>query len=68
MNTRPTIQIPAPKFDLYQLVIVYWNDQEHVTQTVRRWLDFDDGDGCWWYKVQGLEQLFPEDVIGPRNI
>ena len=38
MNNRPTITIPAPKFEQYQLVIVYWNDQEHVTQTVRRWL------------------------------
>ena len=62
MTDFPQIQVRAPKFELYQLVVLYWNEQEHVTQIVRRWLDLEDG--YWWYKVQELEQLYPEDAFG----
>lgn len=61
-----SIQLCAPKFELYQLVVVHWNDEQHATQVVRRWLDLDDGEGCWWYKVHNLERLFPEQVIEPQ--
>lgn len=63
MNDLFHIQVRAPKFELYQQVILYWNRQEHLRQIVRRWLDLEDG--CWWYKVQGSEPLYPEDVFGP---
>ncbi len=64
MSDRSTITIPAPQFELFEFIVLCWNDQEHHTKVTRRWLDLDDG--CWWYQVQGLEQLFPEDALGPR--
>lgn len=56
MTDFPHLQVRAPKFELYQLIVLYWNEQEHVTQIVRRWLDLEDDQ--WWYKVQGSEQQY----------
>lgn len=67
MNKRPNIQIPKSKFELYELVTLYWNDQERPTKIVRRWFDFDDDSGYWWYKVELDEQLYPEAVFEPRG-
>jgi hypothetical protein len=54
-----TINIKSPRFDLYEMVFLYWNGRQHQTKVVRRWLDFDDG--CWWYKLSLDErQLYPE--------
>lgn len=63
------IQVSSPKFDLYGQVVLYWNEKEHSTTIVRRWLDLEDG--CWWYKVRGSEQLYPEnafDLLLPDKI
>lgn len=66
MNTRPTISIPTPKFDKYELVMLHWNDQEHPTKVVRRWFDADDG--AWWYETTVEQpQLYPEQALDPRN-
>lgn len=62
------IQVRAPKFELYQMATVYWNEEEHITSIVRRWFDMDDGtEGLWWYELEGLKQLFPESVIKPSG-
>jgi hypothetical protein len=61
---RPTIQIKAPKFELYQAVTLYWNEKQYNTKIVRRWFDLDDrSDGYWWYKVSNDEQFYPEDSL-----
>ena len=62
MNDRPTITIPAPKFELYQLVTLHWNDEAHPTKVTRRWFDADDG--CWHYETTVDQlRLYPEDVL-----
>lgn len=64
---RTTIQIRAPKFELDELVTLYWNSQGRPTKIVRRWFDLDDDSGYWWYKVSNDEQLYPEAVFEPRS-
>ncbi len=58
---NPTIEITAPKFDLYEFVTLYWNEQEQHTKVVRRWFDLEDD--LWWYKIQGSEALYPENAL-----
>jgi hypothetical protein len=59
------ITAPAPKFNQYEFVTVHW-DGETETQIVRRWLDYDDGVGSWWYEVRGSEQKYPESALEAR--
>lgn len=66
MKKLPTIQVQAPKFELYESVVLYWNEREQVTQIVRRWLNLDDGG--WWYKIQSSEQLYPENAFSPHLV
>ncbi len=61
---NPSIQIQAPKFELYELVTVNWNEQEQTVKVVRRWLDFEDEQ--WWYKIEGSERLYPESAFTVR--
>ena len=56
-----TIEITAPKFDLYELVTLNLNEQEQHTKVVRRWFDLEDN--FWWYKIQGSETLYPENAL-----
>ena len=57
-------EINSPLFELYESVILYWDNQQHKTKVVRRWFDFDDGDGCWWYELNGMgDRLYPESAI-----
>jgi hypothetical protein len=56
-----TIEVPAPQFDLYEFLILYWNGQEQTVKLVRRWLDLEDNQ--WWYKIQGSEVLYPENAF-----
>ena len=68
MNNTEKIEVRAPKFELYQSVILFWNSQERPTYIVRRWFDLDDpAGGYWWYKVTNDEQLYPEQAIESHN-
>lgn len=63
-----TIEIAAPKFDLYEFVALYWNNQEQHTRIVQRWFSIDESDqGIWWYKVAEDERFYPETVFAPRD-
>ncbi len=56
------IEVPSPKFDLYEQVVFYWEEKERKVTIVRHWLDLEDEQ--WWYKVRGSEQLYPEGAFG----
>jgi hypothetical protein len=45
-----TINIPVLQFDLYELVTLYWNEQEQHTKVVRRWFDLEDD--LWWVSAE----------------
>lgn len=60
-QNKLTIEVPAPQFDLYEFLTLYWNEQELRVKVVRRWLDLEDNQ--WWYKVQGSEILYPENAF-----
>jgi hypothetical protein len=59
-----TVNIPAPKFFLYESVNLYWNEREIATSIVARWYDFDHQ--SWWYKVSNDERFYSGDVLAPR--
>jgi hypothetical protein len=59
-----TVNIPAPKFGLYESVILHWNEREIPTSIVARWYDFDHQ--SWWYKVSNDERFYSGDVLAPR--
>jgi hypothetical protein len=59
-----TVNIPAPKFGLYESVNLYWNEREIATSIVARWYDFDHR--LWWYKVSNDERFYGGDVLAPR--
>ncbi len=62
------IQIRAPKFNLYEQVTLYWNNQECRTKIGQRWFNPDDGpSGYWFYKVSEDGKLYPEEVLEPRD-
>lgn len=68
MNSTSKITIRCPKFEQFEFVVLHWNDQEHRTKIVQRWLDLDDGDGCWWYETTVKQsRLFPEGVFEHRE-
>ena len=57
-----------PKFNLYELVTLYWNTQECRTEIVQRWFNPDDGtNGYWFYKVSEDGKFYPEEVLEQRN-
>lgn len=58
---NPTIEISAPKFDLYELVTLNLNEQEQHTKVVSCGVDLEDN--FWWYKIQGSETLYPENAL-----
>ncbi len=67
MIDQTSVQIRAPKFDLYEGVTLYWNSQERRTKVVQRWFNPDDGTaGYWSYKVSEDERFYPEEVLEPR--
>lgn len=69
------IEIPAPQFDLYEFLTLYWNEQERTVKVVRCWFDLEDNQ--WWYgifgekassqkmphKIQNSEVLYPEKAF-----
>ena len=60
-QNKLTIEIPAPKFDHYEFLTLYWNEQEQTVKVVGRWFDLDDNQ--WWYKIQDSEMLYPESAF-----
>lgn len=61
MDSTEKVEVCAPKFELYQSVILYWNGEERPTRVVRRWSDLDDpAGGYWWYKLTNDEQTLPQ--------
>lgn len=67
MLDQTSVQILAPKFELYELVTLYWNSQERRTLVVQRWFNPDDGtNGYWFYKVSEDDKFYPEEVLEPR--
>jgi hypothetical protein len=70
MATDRHIQVPAPQFELHELVILHWNTQKISTRIARCWYRLDSGD--WWYQVAAVsnevseDQFFPENAIEPR--
>lgn len=59
-----TIEIPAPKFDLYEEVVIFWNERELPGKIVKRWLDLDKG--FYWYQIHASDRLYPENVVVAR--
>ena len=43
------VQFRASKFELYELVTLHWNSQEHQTKVVQRWFNPDDGLNGYWF-------------------
>jgi hypothetical protein len=50
------INIPAPKFHLYEFVNLYWNEKTYSTKIVARWYDLD-------LKILG-DRSIARDTIG----
>lgn len=60
------ITIPAPKFDLYELVTLHWNDEQRKTRVVARWYNLDAGE--WSYEVAGMTKAFyPASALEARD-
>jgi hypothetical protein len=57
------ISVRAPKFDLYEIVSLHWNDRTGQGRIVKRWLDFNDE--LWFYQLDGIgsSRLCPEDAL-----
>lgn len=49
MLNQTSVQIRAPKFDLYELATLDWNGQERRTKAIQRWFDPDDGTAGYWF-------------------
>lgn len=59
------ITIRAPKFELYQLVTLYWNQSATHTKIVKRFYDPDDS--TWLYLVANDDTPYPESVFEARE-
>ena len=60
-QNKLTVEIPAPQFDLYEFLTLYWNEQERTVKIVGRWFDLDEH--LWWYKIHSSEVLYPENAF-----
>lgn len=64
MYTTEKIEIPAPKFDMYETVIVNWKGADYKGKIVRRLFNLNSVEqGCWLYNVGHLQTLFCEEAI-----
>lgn len=67
MANQNSISIRVPKFELYELITLYWNNQERRTKVVQRWFNPDDGThGHWFYKVSEDGKFYPEGALETR--
>ena len=57
------LSVRAPKFDRYEFVTLYWNEQTLQGKVVKRWLDLDES--LWLYQLAGVgsDRLFPEAAL-----
>lgn len=65
MKKQTKIEIPAPKFEQYESVLLDWNGRSQKVKSTRRYLDFDFGNGepSWLYQLNGFEDLYSETVL-----
>lgn len=64
MYTTEKIEISAPKFNMYETVIVNWKGADYKGKIVRRLFDLNSVDqGCWLYNIGHLQTLFCEEAI-----
>jgi hypothetical protein len=62
-----TLEITAPKFELSELVYLYWNNESIETRITDRRYYADHLDG-WWYEVASIAgKYFFEDVLEARS-
>jgi hypothetical protein len=57
------LSVRAPKFDRYEFVTLYWNEQTLQGKVVKRWLNLDES--LWLYQLAGVgsDRLFPEAAL-----
>ena len=60
------IEISAPKFELYELVTLYWDSIAHQSKIVARWYDLDHQ--IWWYKIANDDKFYSVDVLEHRTL
>ena len=64
MYTTEKIEIPAPKFAMYDTVKVNWEGAKYKGKIVRRLFDLNSvNQGCWLYNIGNLQTLFCEEAI-----
>lgn len=64
MYTTEKIEISAPKFNMYETVIVNWKGADYKGKIVRRMFDLNSvNQGYWLYNIGHLETLFSEEAI-----
>lgn len=59
------ITIPPPKFEQYEIVTLYWNEEQRKTRVVERYYNLDKEQ--WLYKVGDSDDLYVGDVLKPRS-
>lgn len=58
MYTTEKLEIPVPKFAMYDTVKVKWKGAKYKGKIVRRMFDLNSDDqGCWLYNVGHLQTL-----------
>lgn len=63
---RPTtIKIPAPEFELYELVTLYWNELEYKTKIVE--LRYSLAQDLWTYQTSASSHFHPGSVLMTRS-
>lgn len=64
MYTTEKIEIPSPKFAMYDIVTVNWQGADYKGKIVRRLFDLNSVDqGCWLYNISHLQTFFREEAI-----
>lgn len=55
------IEIPAPKFERHEIVLLCWNSTVRQTRIVARWYDFDNQ--TWQYKIANEDKFYSADSL-----
>lgn len=59
------IQIPSPKFNQYEKVILFWQGSSFSTKILERNYSLDKG--VWIYKLQNFQGWYSGDVISVES-